>query len=67
MPVTPLVLASEVLSAPHFPRQSPHHEKRKFRCGFREHVGGMREWNLVAIGVGAIDVVKTHRNLRHNL
>jgi len=31
------------------------------------HVGGVREWDFVFVGVGAIDVVKAHGDLRHDL
>ena len=51
---------------PHLPGQRTQHEKGKLCRSFGKHVGGMGERNLIAIGVGAIDVVKAHGNLRHH-
>ena len=42
------------------------HEKGKLRRSLSEHVGGVREGNLVPIGVRAINVVKADRDLRDN-
>ena len=39
----------------------------ELRGGFGEHVSSVGERNLVAVGVGAIDVVESHRILRDNL
>ena len=66
MPVAPLVFPRQVFRRPHFSSQRAHHEKRKFRGGFGKHVRGVGERNLVAIGIGAVDVVEAHGDLRHN-
>src|SRR5580658_8750117 len=66
MPVSPLQLARQLLRRPHFPRQSPHHEKRKLRRRLGQHVGGIRKRNFVPVRVRAIDVVEPHRKLRHH-
>ena len=67
MPETPLLFAGEVLGGPHFARQRTQHEEGKLGRGFGQHVGRVRERNLVAIGVGAVDVVKADRDLGHHL
>ena len=67
MPVSPLVFASEMLGWPHFSRQRAQHEKSEFGRRLGEHVGGIGEGNFVAVGVGAIDVVKADRELRDYL
>jgi len=66
MPESPLVFAREMFGAPQLSRQRPKQEECEFSRRFGEHVGGVCERNLVAIGVGAIDVVETNRKLSHN-
>ena len=67
MPESPLVVPGQVLRRPHSPCQRPQHEERKLRRRFGENVGRMGERDLVAVGIGAIDVVEAHRDLGHNL
>src|SRR5579872_2209236 len=64
MPISPLVFAGEMLSWPHLSRQHTQHEKREFGGSLSEHISGMGEGDFVTVGVGAIDVVETHRDLR---
>ena len=66
MPVSPLVLARQMLGRPHLAGQHAQHEEGELRSGFGENVGRMGERNLIAIGVGAIDIVKSDGNLGHN-
>ncbi len=66
MPVTPAILTGQMFGGPELPGQRPHQEESKLGGRFREHVGGMGERNSVAVGVGAIDVVKSDRNLCHH-
>ena len=56
-----------MLGAPQFARQVSQREEGELRRGFGEHVGGVGEGNLVAVGVGAVDVVEPDRVLRHDL
>ena len=51
---------------PQFSRQGAHHEKCEFRGGLGEYVRGVGEGNLVAVGIGAVDVVEAHGKLGHN-
>src|SRR5690242_11700636 len=67
MPEPPLVLSREVLGRPQPPCQSAHDEECKLGRRFGEYIGGIRERNLAAVGVRAIDVVETHRQLGDNL
>ena len=66
MPVVPFVFTQKMLCRPHLPGQRAQHEEGKLCRSFSEHVGGMDERNLIAVGVGAIDVVKADSNLRHH-
>src|SRR5213078_328299 len=43
------------------------HEKSELGGRFGQHVGGIGEWNLVLVSVGAVDVVEADRDLRHDL
>ena len=67
MPRRPLLFAYELLALPHFSREHAHHKERKLRRGFGEYVGRIREWDFVVVRVGAIDVVESDGDLRHNL
>src|SRR5580704_1793528 len=67
MPVSPLVVASEMFGGPHLASQHAQHEKLEFGCSFREHVGGVREGDTVTVSIGTVDVVKANRNLCHDL
>src|SRR5580698_3146437 len=66
MPLSPLVVAREMFGGPHSSRQHAHHEERKFGSGFSQDVGSVGEGNLVAIGIGAVDVVEADGILRHD-
>src|ERR1700733_15831302 len=66
MPVSPLVVASEVLGRPHLAGQHAEHEKGELSSGFGEHIRGVGKRNLIAVGVGAIDVVEAHGKLGNN-
>ena len=66
MPESPLVFARKVLCRPHFARQQPQHEECKFGGGFGQNVGGVGEGNLIAVRVGAINVVESDGELRDN-
>src|SRR5208283_4357406 len=65
MPVTPLVLAHQVLGAPQFAGKISQCEERELSRGFGEHIGGVGEGNSAAVGVSAINTVKPDRVLRY--
>src|SRR5208283_482103 len=67
MPVAPLVFSDQMLGAPKFAGEGSKGEEGELRSGLSENVSGVGEWDLVPVGVGAIDVVESHRVLRHNL
>ena len=67
MPRRPLLFAHQSLALPHFARQHPHHEKRELGGRFGEHIGRVRERDFVFVGVGAVDVIESDGDLRHNL
>ena len=67
MPRRPLLFAHQTLTLPHFACEHAHHEKRKLSSRFSQHVGGVCERDFVFVGVGAIDVVEPHGDLRHDL
>src|SRR5581483_1228378 len=64
MPVSPLVVANQMLCAPELACERAHDEECELRGGFRQHVWGVRKWDLVAVGIRAIDVVESHSELR---
>jgi hypothetical protein len=66
MPRWPPLFAHELLALPHFPREHAHHEKRELGRGFGKHVGRIRERDFVFVCVGAIDVIESDSDLRHN-
>ena len=66
MPRRPFLVAHEQFALPHFARQHSHHEKCEFCRGFGQHIGGVGEGDFVLVGVGAVDVVKADRDLRHD-
>ena len=63
MPIAPFVFAGQVLGSPHAAGERAHHEEGKFCGGFGENVCSVSEWNLVAVGVGAVDIVEAYGNL----
>ena len=67
IPESPLVVPGQVLRRPHSPCQRPQHEERKLRRRFGENVSRMGKWDLVAVGIRPVDVVKPHRNLGDHL
>ena len=66
MPISPLVVAGEMLGWPHLAGQHTQHEKGELRSGFGQNVGRVGERNFIAVGIGTIDIVKTDGNLGHN-
>src|SRR5947207_10662967 len=66
MPSAPAVVANQSLARPHLACYRANHEKRELSRSFGERVSRVREWNFVAVGVSAIDVVEAHGNLRYN-
>ena len=66
VPRWPLLLPHQALALPHLTSEHAHHEKCEFGCGFGEHVGCVRERNLVFVGVGPVDVVEADGDLRHD-
>ena len=67
MPRRPLLFAHQSFALPHLAREHAHHEKRELSGRFGEHVGGVRERDFVFVRVGAIDVVESDGDLRHDL
>src|SRR5204863_4326237 len=67
VPRRPLLVPDQTLALPHLARQHSHHEKSELGGRFGKHVGGVREWDLVFVGVGAVDVVEADSDLRHGL
>jgi len=57
----------QVLARIHFARQHAQHKKSELGRRFGEHVGGVREWDFVFVGVGTVDVVEADRDLCHDL
>ena len=66
VPRSPAVLAHQALARVELARHAPEDQQAKLRRGFGENVGGVGEGNLVAVGVGAVDVVKAYGVLRHH-
>ena len=66
MPISPLVVAGEVLGGPHLARQHAKHEEGELRGSLGENVGRVGERNLVAVGVGTVDVVESDGELGHD-
>src|SRR6185503_8899906 len=66
MPESPFVFQREVLGRPEPPRQVSHDEECELRGGLSQHIGCIRERDLVAVGVGPIDVVEADRQLRND-
>ncbi len=64
MPVIPAVLAHQLFRVPQLAGERGQNEESELGGGLGEHVGSVGEGNLVAVGVGAIDVVEADRNLR---
>ena len=62
MPIVPLVFPRQMLRGPQLSRQRAQHEECKLRRRFGEHICRIGKRNFVAIGVGAVDVVKADRN-----
>src|SRR5260370_5930255 len=63
VPESPPIFAHQLFAVPKTPRERAHHEEGELGGGVGEDVGGVGERNLVAIGIGAIDVVKAHGEL----
>src|ERR1700674_3398437 len=66
MPISPSVLAREVFGTPHLARQHAEHEESKLRGSFGQNICRIGERDLVAVGVGTIDIVKAHGKLSYN-
>ena len=66
MPVSPLVIASEVLGRPHLAREHAEHEEGELGSGLGEDVGRVGERNFIAVGIGAVDVVESNGVLGHD-
>src|SRR5579859_6539857 len=66
MPRPPPALAHQLLTIPKTAGHSPHHEEGELRSGLGQHVGGVGNGYLVAVGIHPADVVEAHGNLRHN-
>ena len=67
MPISPLQIAGEMLRSPEFTGERSHHEEGKLGSRFGQHIGGISERDLVAICVGAIDVVEADSELSNDL
>src|SRR5215472_8311236 len=66
MPETPLVSPGQMLRTPKSSSQCPHHKKCEL-CGcFCVNVGCVREWNAIAVGVRAVDIVEADRVLSND-
>src|SRR5215813_1499229 len=59
VPESPPVFPGEMLGGPHAACKIAHHEKSKLGRGFSQDIGCVGEGNLVTVGIGAVDVVKT--------
>ena len=66
MPEAPLVFAGQMLGGPHPAGEVAHHEKSKLCRRFSQHICRVSEWDFVTIGVSAIDVVESDRDLGHH-
>jgi len=66
MPVVPAILPHQLFPVPQFAGEGSQNKKREFGRGLGEHVGSVGERNLVAIGIGAVDVIEPNRKLGHN-
>src|SRR5258708_7443047 len=64
MPISPAVLARQMFGGPEFASERAHHEEGKLRRRFGQNVGGVGERNFIFVGIGAVDVVKSDRELR---
>src|ERR1019366_8574751 len=60
VPVAPAIFAGEMFGGPEFAGERAHQEEGKLSGRFGQDVGGIREWDFVFIGIGAIDVVKAY-------
>ena len=67
MPRAPLVFANKVLAGPQFAGESSQDKEGKLGRGFSENVGCVGERDLVAVGIGAVDVVEADGNLGDDL
>ena len=67
VPGRPLLFPHQALTLIHLARQHAHHEKSELGGRFGEHIGRVRERDLVLVSVGAVDVVEADRDLRHDL
>src|ERR1019366_5672845 len=66
MPIAPLVVSHQMFGRPQLAGESSQREEGELRSRFCEDVGGVGEGNLVAVRVGAVDVVKPDRVLGNN-
>src|ERR1700681_3150579 len=66
MPISPLILTRQMFGRPEFTSQSPHQEKGKLGSRLRKHVRGICKRNFIFVGVGAVDIVESNGELRHN-
>src|SRR5258708_11833547 len=67
MPRSPLVFAHQLFTWPELARDCSQGEECELRGCIGEHVRSVREWNLVAVRIVAVNVVKTDRVLRDYL
>src|SRR5206468_7672566 len=67
VPRRPLLLSHQPFTLPHLAREHSHHKKSEFGGRFSEDVGGVRERDLVLVGIGPVDVIEAHGDLRHDL
>ena len=66
MPISPAIVAREVLGWPHLAGKHTEHEESEFRGGLGENVCRVSERNLVAVGIGTVDVVESNGILSHD-
>src|SRR5262249_23724177 len=55
---SPLVFARKMLRTPKPARQGAHHEKGKLRGRLGENIRSVCEWDVIAVRIGAIDIVE---------
>src|SRR3982074_470324 len=63
MPISPAIFARQMFGGPELAGERAHQEEGKLRRRFGEDVGGIREWDFVLVGSGAVDVVKSDGEL----
>ena len=66
MPCPPALFTHLQFAGPELTGEGPHHEEGKLGGGIGKNIGRMVERNFVAVGIGAVDIVKTDGNLGNN-